>query len=97
MPNSLTKTLKNFLGGRKSGEWASRQIKDQTETAMGVGRRTTDSKVESNDSPETPDRGATSDIPGLLSGSRGAGQLKFELSELKMTLTMHRNIFYFIF
>ena len=28
-----------------------------------------DSKVESNDSPDIPDRGETSDIPGLLSGS----------------------------
>ena len=27
-----------------------------------------DSKVESNDSPEIPDRGETSDIPGLPSG-----------------------------
>ena len=27
-----------------------------------------DSKVESNHSPEIPDRGKTSDIPGLLSG-----------------------------
>ena len=31
-----------------------------------------DSKVESNDSPEIPDRGKTSDIPGLPSG-RGLG------------------------
>ena len=28
-----------------------------------------DSKVESNDSPEIPDRGETSDIPALLSGA----------------------------
>ena len=28
-----------------------------------------DSKVESNDSPEIPDRGETSDIPSLLSGA----------------------------
>ena len=32
--------------------------------------KTGDSKVESNDSPEIPDRGNTSDIPGLLSGVR---------------------------
>ena len=31
-----------------------------------------DSKVESNDSPEIPDRGETSDIPGLPWGERGA-------------------------
>ena len=30
--------------------------------------KTGDSKVESNDSPEIPDRGETSDIPGLPSG-----------------------------
>ena len=29
-----------------------------------------DSKVESNGSPEIPDRGETSDIPGLPSGAR---------------------------
>ena len=31
--------------------------------------KTGDSKVESNDSPEIPDRGETSDIPGLPSGA----------------------------
>ena len=31
--------------------------------------KTGDSKEESNDSPEIPDRGATSDIPGLHSGA----------------------------
>ena len=30
-----------------------------------------DSKVESNDSPEIPDRGKTSDIPGLPLGGHG--------------------------
>ena len=30
-----------------------------------------DSKVESNDSPEIPDRGETSDIPDLPSGGKG--------------------------
>ena len=34
---------------------------------------TGDSKVESNDSPEIPDRGKTSDIPGLLSGDTDTG------------------------
>ena len=44
--------------------------KDQTERVTGLGRRTREdiSKVESNDSPEIPDRGETSDIPGLPSG-----------------------------
>ena len=40
--------------------------KDQTERVTGLGRRTRDSKVESNDSPEISDRGETSDIPGLI-------------------------------
>ena len=31
-----------------------------------------DSKVQSNDSPEIPDRGETSDIPGLPSGGTAA-------------------------
>ena len=35
-----------------------------------------DSKVESNDSPEIPDRGETSDIPGLPSGGTDQKQIK---------------------
>ena len=43
---------------------------NKTERVTGLGRRTRgDKKVESNDSPEIPDRGETSDIPGLPSGS----------------------------
>ena len=39
-----------------------------------------DSKVESNDSPEIPDRGETSDIPGLPSGeSAGHFQTNSEI------------------
>ena len=37
-----------------------------------------DSKVESNDSPEIPDRGETSDIPGLPSG----GIMQNELNKI---------------
>ena len=60
-------------GGKKSGEWASRQKKkeDKTERAMADSaeeQKRGDSKVESNDSPGNPDRGDTSDIPGLPSG-----------------------------
>ena len=33
-----------------------------------------DSKVESNDSPKIPDRGETSDIPGLPLGEMPTGQ-----------------------
>ena len=43
--------------------------KDKTEGVIGLGKnKRGDSKVESNDSPEIPDRGETSDIPGLPSG-----------------------------
>ena len=44
--------------------------KDKTERVTGLGRRTREDKVESNDSPEIPDRGETSDIPGLPSENR---------------------------
>ena len=56
----LTKNIEEF--SRKSlEERASRQKKIRQ-------NKTGDSKVESNDSPEIPDRGETSDIPGLPSG-----------------------------
>ena len=56
--------------------------KDKIERVTGLGRRKDrkgnrtrqknkrgESKVESNDSPEIPDRGETSDIPSLPSGA----------------------------
>ena len=58
------------FSGKSLEERASRQKKRYD----GMGNRTRqknkrgDSKVESNDSPEIPDRGETSDIPGLPSG-----------------------------
>ena len=60
--------------GKSSGEWTSRQKKkrkDETERVIGLGRRTREEIVkwnQNNDSPEIPDRGETSDIPGLPSG-----------------------------
>ena len=52
---------------RRKGQQAEN---DKTERVTGLGRRTRgDSKVESNDSPEIPDRGETSDIPSLPSGA----------------------------
>ena len=65
----LTKNIEEF-SGKSSEEWASRQKKDKTERGTGLGRKNKrgDSKVESNDSPEIPDRGETSNIPGLPSG-----------------------------
>ena len=65
----LTKNVDKF-SGKNSGEWASRQKK--TERVTRLGRKTRDSKVESNDSNETPDRGETSDIPSLPLGGLGA-------------------------
>ena len=44
------------FSGKSSEEWASRQKNYRG-----------DSKVESNDSPKIPDRGKTTDIPGLPS------------------------------
>ena len=45
--------------------------KRKKERTMGVGRvnKRPNSKVESNNSPEIPDRGETSDIPGLSLGA----------------------------
>ena len=64
----LTKNIEEF-SGKSLEERASRQ-----KTIDRKGNRTRqknkrgDSKVESNDSPEIPDRGETSDIPSLPSG-----------------------------
>ena len=60
----LTKNTEEFLG-KKSGEWASRQKNERR-----------DSKVESNDSPEIPDRRETSDVPGLLSERSGQTRVR---------------------
>ena len=70
MPKSLSlnKNTEEF-SGKSSEERTSWQKKIDTK-----GNRTRqknkrgDSKVESNDSPEIPDRGETLDIPGLPSG-----------------------------
>ena len=67
----LTKNIEEFFG-KSLEERACRQ-----KTIKRKGNRTRqknkkgDSKVESNDSPEIPERGETSDIPGLSSGVRG--------------------------
>ena len=53
---------------KSSGEWANRQKKDRKSNRTRQKNKRGDSKVESNDSPEIPDRGQTSDIPGLPSG-----------------------------
>ena len=59
-PISSQKTLKNFLEKkvRRMGQQAEKKRKDQTERVTGLGRKNKrrNSKVESNDSPEIPDR-----------------------------------------
>ena len=69
--------MKNFLEKVQKNGPAGRKKKDKTERVTRLGRRTRDSKVESNDSHEIPDGcgvgwgggggGETSDIPGLPS------------------------------
>ena len=76
----LTKNSEKFSGKkfRRKGQQAEN---DNTE-----GKRTRqknkrgDSKVESNDSPVIPDRGETSDIPGLPSGVKAGGLAVFTRS-----------------
>ena len=69
MPTSLFlthKILKNFpQKGQENGPVGRKKKKKKTESR--------DSKVESNDSPETPDRWETSDILGLPSGLKKEG------------------------
>ena len=55
-PESQENELIQAIGRKKKRHGRNR---------LGVGRRTGDSKVESNDSPEIPDMGETSDIPSL--------------------------------
>ena len=71
----FTKNIEEF-SGKSLEERTSRQKKIRQK-----GNRTRqknkrgDSKVESNDSPEIPDRGETSDIPGLPSGATWEGTI----------------------
>ena len=65
----LTKNIEEFSGKkfRRKGQQAEN---DKTERVTGLGRRTREeiAKWNQNDSHEIPDRGETSDIPGLPSG-----------------------------
>ena len=73
------------VSGKKSGECASRQEKrrDRKSNRTQKKNKWGDSKVESNDSPEIPDRGETSDIPSLPSGVKQKTQSQlFSLSNL---------------
>ena len=55
---------------KSSGEWTSRQKKDQTERVIGLGRRTSEETVKWNQMTALRFKtgGETSDIPGLPSG-----------------------------
>ena len=61
MKNFLEKVQRNGPAGRKKKVKKSNRTRHKNKIG--------DSKVESNDSPEIPERGETSDIPGLPSGS----------------------------
>ena len=62
--------MKNIeeCSGKRSGEQAGKQKKIRKKSNRTRQNKTGDSKVESNDSPEIPDSGETSDLPGLHSG-----------------------------
>ena len=54
----------------QTGEWTFNRKMTKTDRSRGLGRKTREEigKVESNDSPEFPDKGKTSDIHGFPSG-----------------------------
>ena len=64
----LTKNIEEF-SRKSSAEWASRQIKryDRKNRRTRQKNKRGGSKVESNDSPEIPDRGETSNVSGIPS------------------------------
>ena len=59
----LTKNIEQ-ISGKSSEEWTSRQKKIRQK------------EFESNDSPEIPDRGETSDSPGLPSGATSTAAVR---------------------
>ena len=69
----LTKNIEQF-SGKSSGEWTSRQGKKKEDRKSNRTRQKNkrgDSKVESNDSPEIPDRGEDIRHPGAPVPLRG--------------------------
>ena len=66
--------LKNFLEKVQKKGPAGRKRSDRKGKRTRQKNKRGDSKVESNDSPEIPDRGETSDIPGLPSEGGGGTQ-----------------------
>ena len=80
--------MKNFLEKvKKKGPAGRRGKKDRKGNRTRHKNKRGDSKVESNDSPEIPDRGETSYIPGLPTGwgkedSSGSGARPLQWSQL---------------
>ena len=75
------KSTGEFSGKKKSGEWASGQKKRHDRKSNGSRQKNKrgDSKKESNDSPEIPDRGETLDIPGLPSGDSDSDSMQMSI------------------
>ena len=67
-PISLRKILKSFVEKVQKKGPAGQKRSDRKGGRTWQKNKRGDSKVESIDSPEIPDRGETSDIPGLPSG-----------------------------
>ena len=59
--------MKNFLEKVQKKGPAGRKRSDRKGNRTSQKNKRGDSKMESNDSPEIPDKGETSDIPGLPS------------------------------
>ena len=78
---TLNEKYLSFLG-EKSGEWTISRKNDKTERARGLGRKNKrgDTKGESNDSPEIPNRRGTLDIPSLPSGASPQSPKQYSLS-----------------
>ena len=94
---TMEKILKNFLKEKSHEIWPAGRKKKKPERVTDLGKRTKrgDSRVESNDSPEIPERGETSDIPGLPSGVLRSTHSKYLLNatlfQFKFTHVLRRN------
>ena len=86
----LTKSIEEF-SGKSSEEWVSRQKKryDRKNNRTRQKNKRGDSKVDSNDSPEIPDNGETSDIPASLRGSKSETEIE---DYVKISLSPHLTI-----
>ena len=67
----LTKNMEEFSGKSLEKRASRQKTIDRKGNRSRQKNKRGDSKVESNDSPVIPDRGETSDIPGLTSGALG--------------------------